>query len=77
MRRLKIIDFNPVPFLMKNKTGYIGVYKMKCGNYYSTVCINYLSIWLGSYPTAIEAARAYDKKMRELYPNELLILNFE
>lgn len=50
-----------------NKSGYRGVSKhKKNGTYVSAICINRKTIYLGSFITDIEAAKAYDKKALEL-----------
>jgi hypothetical protein len=59
-----------------NTTGYKGVYYRKSkGKYISGIMQNGKRIYLGSFETAEEAARAYDQKARELF-GPLAWLNF-
>ncbi len=48
-----------------SKTGYRGVYKEKKGGYRSTIYINKVRVHLGMFPTALEAAEAYNKRSLE------------
>lgn len=50
-----------------NTTGYKGVTLEKGKYYRSRIRFNYKFINLGSFPTAIEAAQAYDTKALELF----------
>lgn len=49
-----------------SKTGYTGVYKEK-NRFRAVICVNRKSIHLGMFDTAEAAARAYNKKSKELY----------
>lgn len=55
-------------------TGYRGVVKFR-SRYSSRIWHNKVSYYLGSFPTAEEAARAYDARARELH-GEWAELNF-
>jgi hypothetical protein len=46
----------------RNKTGYIGVTKASSGRYEVTITVDGKSNYLGSYDTAKQAAKAYDKE---------------
>jgi hypothetical protein len=45
-----------------NRTGFIGVQKHKSGKFWASIVLN-----LGTFPTAEEAAHAYDTKATELF----------
>lgn len=45
-----------------NTSGYRGVtFNKKQGKFHSKICVNSKTIHIGTFPTAIEAAKAYDK----------------
>ena len=53
---------------IKTKTGIRGVrYSEKRGVYYSQITVNKKNIWLGTFPTAEEAAEAYAEASREYH----------
>lgn len=52
----------------KSATGFRGVYRHKeTGSFQAQICANGKRISLGSFKTAIEAARAYDEAARKLH----------
>ncbi len=60
----------------RNKLGYKGVTANSgCTTYQSRICANGTRICIGSYPTAIEAALAYDDAAKK-YHGEFAYLNF-
>jgi len=60
----------------RNTTGFKGVYQnKKTGKYSAQVCLKGKPTRLGSFVTAVEAARAYDRKAIELF-GEFARLNF-
>lgn len=58
-----------------NKSGYLGVYLRECQRWQCLITFNRKTIYLGSFATPEEAARAYDAKARELYGDKAR-LNF-
>jgi len=52
-----------------SKTGYTGVYKEN-NRYRAVISINRKSVHIGMYDTPEEAARAYNKKSKELYGDD-------
>lgn len=59
---------NANSIISKNNTsGYKGVRKTKNNKYWAYIKYNYKQIFLGSYNTKIEAAKAYNKKALELW----------
>ncbi|RMG77393.1 MAG: Pathogenesis-related transcriptional factor and ERF protein [Bacteroidetes bacterium] len=52
-----------------SKVGYTGVYKEN-NRYRAVISVNRKSIHIGMFPTAEEAALAYNKKSRELYGDD-------
>ncbi len=58
-----------------NRSGYKGVPEPKDGRYVASIMINYKTVPLGRFDTAIEAAKAYDEAARE-YFGEFVCVNF-
>jgi hypothetical protein len=59
-----------------NVTGYKGVHWIKrVKRFGSTIGCNGKKIWIGYFKTAKDAARAYDKKAKELF-GDFALLNF-
>lgn len=58
-----------------NKTGYRGVDPRPSGRYGAYITHNYKNIFIGTYDTPEQAARAYDQKAIELF-GEFANLNF-
>lgn len=59
-----------------NKAGYRGVCKhTKNNSWVATICVKRKTIYLGSFPSAIQAAEAYDKKAFEIH-GDMAKLNF-
>lgn len=57
-------------------TGFKGVWHdRKTGKYWAHICFEGKVVRLGSFATAVEAARAYDRKARELF-GQFACLNF-
>ena len=52
-----------------SKIGYTGVYKEN-SRYRAVISVNRKSVHIGMFPTAEEAALAYNKKSRELYGDD-------
>lgn len=52
-----------------SKVGYTGVYKEN-NRYRAVISVNRKSVHIGMFPTAEEAALAYNKKSRELYGDD-------
>jgi hypothetical protein len=59
----------------RNGRRYKGVYTMESGRWRAQIQFNHKLYYLGSYDTAKEAAKSYDKKAHELY-GEFAYLNF-
>ena len=64
-----------------SKSGYLGVsiytqYKSKRKYIKSTICINGINIHLGYFKNPKDAAKAYDKRAKEVY-GEFANLNFK
>jgi hypothetical protein len=60
----------------RKSTGFRGVVRhQRGGNFFALVRSHGTAYYLGTFPTAENAARAYDAKARELY-GERAILNF-
>jgi len=53
--------------LTNNSTGLRGVYKSWCNGFISKICYNGENHHIGMFKDKFKAARAYDKKMVELY----------
>jgi hypothetical protein len=61
---------------VRSSSTYKGVYSLKDRKAFkATITKNRISTHLGYFPTAIEAARAYDQKAKELF-GEFAALNF-
>lgn len=59
-----------------NLTGFKGVsLPKKRKRFVATICFNKKNIYIGSYVTAIEAAKAYNEKAIDLYGREAIINN--
>jgi len=59
-----------------NTTGYKGVsYHTKRNHYQSIIGVDGVLKWIGGFPTALEAAKAYDEAARA-YHGEFAYLNF-
>lgn len=63
-----------LPETPRAKSGYRGVQKMG-HRYYAQITSRRVAYFLGTFPTAAQAARAYDVKARELHGSYAL-LNF-
>lgn len=50
-----------------NTTGFKGVYRSKRKKFYARITADYKAIGLGTYNTALEAAKAYNNAARELH----------
>lgn len=63
-----------LPEMPRSKSGYRGVQKMGHRFYAKITCAR-VAYHLGTFPTAAQAARAYDAKARELH-GKYALLNF-
>jgi hypothetical protein len=60
----------------RSRTGFKGVGQYKrTGKYYASIRFKGKTLYLGQYDTPVEAARAYDRKARELF-GQFARLNF-
>lgn len=50
-----------------NKTGYLGVRQHRCGKFEANIGVEGRSVYLGLFPTALGAYRAYLKAKRDLH----------
>lgn len=55
-------------------SGFRGVFPQKSGTWYAAICVNRTDLYLGTFPTAIEAALAYNEAARQ-YHGEFARLN--
>ena len=62
-------------FEVRNKTGFRGVYLTRNKYYRSEIRIKNGHIYLGSFPTAQQAAQAYDHAAFQYFGNKA-VLNF-
>ena len=76
--RIATLEQNQQNCRKVSKHGFKGVYKTiaKCGTWGARIKHNKIDIYLGTFPTVEQAARAYDEKAIELF-REFACLNFD